>query len=1011
WPQPNRWGSEQHIDYGMDPKVCNDARYKDKITEALLAIPTISFVTGLEHLFDRDTGIFMNAFGRGRDWERPASVELINPDGSEGFQIDAGIRMRGGWSRHPDNPKHAFRIFFRGEYGSTKLRFPLFGDEGVSKFDKVDLRTSQNYSWAYKGEGNDTGRHNTMIREVFARDTQRDMGMPYTRSRYYHLYLNGVYWGLFQTQERVDADYAETYFGGDTEDYDVIKKDPERGGIEANDGNLDAWHRLWEIARRGFNTDADYYLVQGRNPDGSRNPASPVLVDLDNLICYMISVYYTGDFDSPISAFSGNTAINNLFALYNRARQDGFKFFRHDAEHSLFLQEGGIPGAGIDRTGPYRCGETRDQFNPQWLHQQLANHPVYRLRFADWVYRFFFDGGALTPEAVTRRLEERRDQIETAIIAESARWGDSKVSQPRTYHKDWLPAVEFLIDTYAPIRTEMVLNQFRDKGWFPDVPAPRISHTTGMISGGEVITLTAEGEGIIYYTLDGSDPYLPLASENSSTYALIEKTATKYALVPKSNIGSAWSLEKNFDTSGWHRVSGAPGGIGYEAGTGFENLISLDLRQEMYDPDGSNPGANTSCYVRIPFTVDATLLPTLTSLTFTSQFDDGIVVYLNGTKILENNVPPNPAWNGTASGPIDSEMEEKTFDVSAHVDRLVAGDNLLAIHALNTSRQSSDFLVTAKLTASDRQTGGVSPSARAYTGGIAITESGRLNARVMGNRGWSPLAGIRLWVREEVRELRISEIHYHPLNLGNDINHRELEFIELQNMGVSDYDLGGVRFTRGISYEFPAGTTLAAGGFIVLASNREYFISRYGFAPAGQYEGQLDNSGERVVLENADGDTLVDMRYGNTFPWPVSANGGGYSMVIRSPLPGVDPAVGTNWKRSAEIHGSPGAKDIATSVRKDPQAETGTPSFMLYQNYPNPFNPQTALRFDMPVSGRVTLTIHNILGQEIARLADGVVPAGQHEIVWDARNQAGGIYICRIESRGFTATRKLILMR
>src|SRR5690606_6056161 len=106
--------------------------------------------------------------------------------------VDAGLRIRGAFSRTPDNPKHSLRLFFRNEYGPGKLRYPLFDTEGVDEFDKVDLRTSQNYSWAYEGS-----EQNTMLRDVFSRDVQRDMGQPYTRSRYYHLYLNGHYWGVY----------------------------------------------------------------------------------------------------------------------------------------------------------------------------------------------------------------------------------------------------------------------------------------------------------------------------------------------------------------------------------------------------------------------------------------------------------------------------------------------------------------------------------------------------------------------------------------------------------------------------------------------------------------------------------------------------------------------------------------------------------------------------------------------------------------------------------------------
>jgi len=217
WPDPSAsgggfpWGGGgRAIGYGMDPDVVNDARYRDLMGEALLSIPSISFVTDLYHLFNSGTGIYVNALQDGRAWERPVSVELIYPDGTGGFQVNAGLRIRGGYGRGGTNPKHAFRLFFRAEYGPATLRYPLFGDEGVDEFEKIDLRTSQNYSWAFKGAGGlDHGGKNTMLREVFSRDVQGAMGQPCTRSRYYHLYINGQYWGLYQTQERSEACYAE----------------------------------------------------------------------------------------------------------------------------------------------------------------------------------------------------------------------------------------------------------------------------------------------------------------------------------------------------------------------------------------------------------------------------------------------------------------------------------------------------------------------------------------------------------------------------------------------------------------------------------------------------------------------------------------------------------------------------------------------------------------------------------------------------------------------------------
>jgi len=524
WPEPRAssgggfWGGggSQVIDYGMDPDVVNDARYKDLMEDALLSIPSLSLVTPLANLFDSSTGIYVNAMQDGRDWERPVSVELIYPDGTEGFQINAGLRIRGGYGRTTDNAKHSFRLFFRAEYGQTKLQYPLFEDEGVDTFDKVDLRCAQNYSWAFKGsQGDDNGGKNTMLREVFSRDLQGATGQPYTRSRYYHLYLNGQYWGIYETQERSEARFAESYFGGDKDDYDVAKVNAGPGApytIEVTDGTLDAYNRLWDAARKGFNTDAAYYQVQGLNPDGTPNPDYEHLVDIDNLIDYMICTFYVGDIDAPISNFLRNDRPNNFYAVYNRTTPDGFKFFRHDAEHTLF-------NINENRTGPYNCGQQFQYFNPQWLHQQLIAHPEYKMRFADHVYKYFFNDGIMTPATVADILTVRKDTIDLAIIAESARWGDAKVTKPRTKDDDWLPQVSLLLNDYFPKRTNIVLNQFKAKGWYPSVETPTFNQHGGVVESGFSLVMTAAA-GDIYYTLDGEDPRLPGGAINTA-YATI----------------------------------------------------------------------------------------------------------------------------------------------------------------------------------------------------------------------------------------------------------------------------------------------------------------------------------------------------------------------------------------------------------------------------------------------------------------------------------------------------------
>jgi hypothetical protein len=985
--------SGQSISYGMDPQVCNNSQYKDKMVPALTDIPTFSMVMDLKDLFDAEKGIYVNATQYGREWERPCSIELIYPDGTEGFQINCGVRIRGGWSRNNSNPKRAFRCFFRKEYGEAKLKYPLFGDEGVDEFDNMDLRTAMNYSWSYGAQGPEK---NTFLRDVFCRDLQRDMGQPYTRSRYYHLYINGTYWGLYQTQERSEASFASDYLGGKPEDYDVVKVNGGYQGpfvIEATDGNLDAWRRLWEASMEGFKTNAAYYKVQGLNPDGTRNPDYEVLLDVDNLIDFMINVFYTGDGDAPASSFTNGP--NNFYSLYNRNGDRGFVHFRHDAEHTL-----GAQAWAEDRTGPFDIGGVFEKSNPQWIHQKLCENPLYVDRFANHVYKHFFHGGACTAEASLARIQARKKQIDLAIIAESARWGDSKREPAFTRDDDWLKAVNYIIDDFLPNRTNVVLNQLRSKGWYPETDPPAFNCESKLVSKGFQLTMTT-ARGQIYYTTDGTDPYQPL--DVSTTYSnLILENAGRKVLVPTTAIQNAWMQSVDFDDSGWRSGSG---NVGYERDQGYENMINIDLGADMVDKQ-------TSCYVRIPFSVDGAKLSSYNILTLKMYYDDGFVVWLNGEKVAEANAPPNLVWSATATGNHEAEGWE-TFDISGFINKLKPGENLLAIQGLNVSLTSSDFIIGTGLVAGiASDSGEISENARQYTEPLVIEQTTHIKARVFDNVNWSALHEATLWVLQGMENLRITEIHYHPLDDGNaENNDGEYEFLELKNIGDKTLDVSGMYFSRGITYSFPNDATIGPGGFIVLASNKSAFLARYGFQAFGEYEGQLDNNGETIALNTAAGDTVIKIHYSDKYPWPNSADGAGYSLVPREPNPYKDQNDGANWMASREIHGNPGRDNILVSVQ-DPRSQEAPNEYQLLQNYPNPFNAVTIIQFHVPRKAFITIKLYSILGEEVDELVSRYFEPGYHSLKWDASDFASGVYFYRLTSSdGFSMTKKLVYVR
>jgi hypothetical protein len=85
--------------------------------------------------------------------------------------------------------------------------------------------------------------------------------------------------------------------------------------------------------------------------------------------------------------------------------------------------------------------------------------------------------------------------------------------------------------------------------------------------------------------------------------------------------------------------------------------------------------------------------------------------------------------------------------------------------------------------------------------------------------------------------------------------------------------------------------------------------------------------------------------------------------------------------------------------------------FALSQNYPDPFNPSTSIAFTIPSQEQTRLTVHDLLGREIASLIDGTMPAGSHTIVWNASGVASGVYLYTLTSGHYTSTRKLVLLR
>jgi hypothetical protein len=905
WPSSS--GTSQVLDYGMDPDIVNHSSPAiggaATVKSALLALPCAAITTDLPNLFNMggSQGIYSNPHNRGLSWERPASLEWLAPptadapNGSTEFQINAGIRIRGGFSRATDNPKHSFRFYFRSSYGEGKLRYPLFGDAGASVFDKIDFRTAQNYSWSFGGDDN-----NTFMREEASRLTQLEMGQPASHLRYVHLFINGQYWGLYNLDERKEADFAATYFGGEPEDYDSVKAEQAAGyTTNATDGNLEAWNDLFTKAKshRANPSNANYFRLMGLAADGVTPTDDPVLLDVDNLIDYMLLTFWMGNLDGCTSAFLGDTRANNWSGSRRRVNnpRQGFRFFAHDFEHSLF-------NVNENRTGPFHSENEANPayYNPMFIHQDLMANVEYRMRWADRAQKHMFREGALAPSAWNNRMERLAAIIDPAIAAESARWGDAKSGTPKT-RQTWLNAKNSLMSYFSP-RSGIVLNQLRADGLYPSIDAPSVLPRGGSQPLGTELVISGPAGAEFYYMPDGSDPRMvgggvrPGALTHQA--ALTQETLIPWSahnwkyLASGANLGAAWR-EPGYNDSGWP--------------TGQAEIGYGDGDEATAIPVPPNPKPAT-CYFRRTFQLASTA--GIGGLKATIEYDDSYVIYLNGVRVA-GNLPVDPPFDYYGGSAIEDTTETVEIDPSL----LVEGTNLIAVEIHQTHATSSDLSMNLSLTAARSST--AKP--------LLLTEGGERTIRLRAKTGanWSALVEANYLVGTDAPQplnLAISKIMYHPsdpspLELAAGFaSGSDFEYLEIINLGELHVDLRGVRLAEAVSFDFTGSLTgyiLAPGERLLVVNDLAAFEFRYGsgFAVAGEYSGNLNNSGETILLLGPSGEVLREVTYGDSDGWSSRADGDGPGLVARFPGdPSHDRAPG-GWRASGGPGGSPGAED------------------------------------------------------------------------------------------------------
>lgn len=791
-----------------DPGSPVDPDKLQRFREGMAEWPIVSVVMKVEDMFGA-SGLYPNSreVANKPSLEKPCSVEMLLPDGSTAFALNAGIDLHGNASRNPiKNPKHGFKLNFRGDFGESKLEYRLFPDSPADEFDDLVLRPDFNGSWRHwsdsaGGSGDFQRTRATRTRDAWIKHTQRDMGNAASHTRFFHLFLNGLYWGTFDFTEQPTKHFGVNYFGGTEADYDVR----DQGALAS--GTDTAYNAMLGVA--GLDNNANYELMKQ-------------YLDVTEFIDYMLLHFYVGHQDW------GNN--KNWYAL--RKRVPGvagtFKYLPWDGECTVF-------GETVNRVSSTDV--------PSGLQTKLDDNAQYRLDFADRVHKHLVaPGGALRTEATVPRWQQWQAVLDKAIVAESLRWGDYRRDvhqyQNGTYilytrEDHWLPEQDRMVNSYFVNRPGIVLDQLRSAGLYPSLDAPEFRQTTvagpivggGAVAAGYVLALRNPGAGTIYYTTNGSDPrvyYSGDLSASALTYAAPFALNTSVTLKARVRNGTTWSAlnEASFTV-------GEPG-------------VPLRITEIMYNPGG----ADGDTYEFIEIQNVGALPLDIGGFSFqgiTSVIPDNTILQPGAVLLLANNA--NPA-QFAARYPAASVFGYFAGTFANGGERIAILDrDLKTVIAVHYDDENG-WPTTP-------DGGGYSLEIINPRGNPNAPANWRASTAVNGTPGLPPVA-------PTLGDVVLNEIGAD--NGGSVTNDGAFpDWVELHNRGGTETNIDGWSLTddsNARKFVFPGGTSIPAGGFLVVwcdnATNSPGLHTRFA----------LGKDGETVSLFNANTNRMDALTYG-----------------------------------------------------------------------------------------------------------------------------------------------------
>ncbi|MSU33740.1 MAG: hypothetical protein EXS36_01235 [Pedosphaera sp.] len=474
--------------------------YRLLMSDALLSLPAISI---------------NDPSGVPTPDETETSIELISPAMTEpGFQIDCGIQAVGAHSL--SSPKNNLRLYFRSEYGRSKLHYNLFKDHSsgplrppTESFDRLSLRSGSHDSFFWMAAPGNPPMPGIKGDALYLRASVMDdlhLAMDHIapHGRFTHVFVNGAYHGLYQLREYPDEHFLASYLPGGSDSFDWTNA--ATPGENGSPNWQTTWKKLKAAAATSFTEAARW-------------------INLTQLADYMILNFWAGN------VWDWNPNQNWMAAGPNRPDGTGWIFFSYD--NDVIWND---PSADVTSpAGLYF--QPKKTLAPDGLvvalpgaGRTLMDFPEFRILFRDRFYKACYHGGALDTARAQSIFNQRASQIRAGIVAETARWQpDSATSLPWDRDQEWETEVARIRDRFIPTRCATMLRQIRARGWYP-LDAPEFSQEGGAVPPGSQPPISIPPGTVVYATLDGSDPRLTGGAIHPNAIALTEPLPGEYAI-------------------------------------------------------------------------------------------------------------------------------------------------------------------------------------------------------------------------------------------------------------------------------------------------------------------------------------------------------------------------------------------------------------------------------------------------------------------------------------------------